>query len=175
MRRYLLLILAAAAVGVIQASFVGALPSPASAVGLPLILIVALVTNFRPIEAFIAAAAAGLAMDVLSSLPFGTNAALMVAAAAVTVGLFARIFTHHTWLGTVGINLCVYALLHAAMAVVRAIRAVFIGFDALPPLEAAMAGAAAAAIIAQLAMVLAAVAAGAAARRWFSRFFFLRR
>src|SRR5512142_227455 len=153
MRRTLLIVLVAAIVGVVQASFVHALPRPASAVDLPLILVVALVTNFRFGDAFAAAAASGIVADALSSLPFGTDATIMVALAAVTVGLFTRVFTNHSWPGSVGINVAVYALANAALAAVRAVRATFIGFPPFPPVDAAAFAGAAAALAAQLAAV----------------------
>ncbi len=174
MRRTLAIILAAAVLGIVQASFVKALPHPASAIDLPLILTVALVTNFRFADAFAAAAASGLAMDALSSLPFGANAAIMLVLAAVTVGLFTRVFTNHSWPGTVGINVAVYALANAALAAVRAVRATFIGFPPVPPIDALAVSGAAGAALAQLAAILLAVGAGALAKRLFSRFFFLR-
>lgn len=174
MRRTLILILIAALIGIFQASFMQALPRPASSIDLPLILVVALVTNFRFVDAFAAAAASGIAADMLSSLPFGTNAAIMVVLAAVTVSLFTRVFTNHSWPGTVGINVAVFALANAGLAAVRAVRATFIGFPAFPPLDAAALSAAAAAVAAQLAAVLLAVGAGALAKRLFSRFFFIR-
>ncbi|HSD12359.1 MAG TPA: hypothetical protein VLC10_02260 [Patescibacteria group bacterium] len=174
MRRTLPLILLAALLGVLQASFVRALPHPASAVDLPLILIVALVTNFRFADAFVAAAAAGLSIDALSSLPFGTNAAILLVLAAVTVGLFARVFTNHSWPGTVGINVAVYALANVALAAVRVVRATFVGFPMFPAIDAAAFSGALAAIAVQLAAALLAVGIGALAKKAFSRFFFLR-
>lgn len=175
MRRLLPLVLVAVAIGILQASFVAALPYPASSVDLPLILAVTLVTNFRLTEAFIAAAASGLAMDILSSLPFGVNAALMLVLVAVTVGLFTRIFTQHTWLGTLGINVAVYALSQASLVALRAVRATFIGFTAFPPMEAALVGAALSAVAVQLVAALFAVACAAIVKKAFSRFFIIRR
>ena len=169
------LILVAVAVGILQASFVAALPHPASSVDLPLILAVALVTNFRVTEAFIAAAASGLTIDILSSLPFGVNAALMLVLVVVTVGLFTRIFTHHTWLGTLGINVAVYALSGVALIALRAVRATFIGFPAFPPMDAALVGAAFTAVLVQLIAALFAVACAAVLKKAFSRFFIIRR
>ncbi|MEY4745375.1 MAG: hypothetical protein RL272_1320 [Candidatus Parcubacteria bacterium] len=174
MRRTLVLVILAVMIGVLQASFIRALPRPESAIDLPLILVVALVTNFRFADAFVAAAASGLAIDALSSLPFGTNAAIMCVLAAVTAGLFTRVFTNHSWPGTIGINVAVYGLAAAALACVRAVRATLLGFPAFPPIDAAALSAAAAAVAMQLGAALIAVGAGALAKRSFSRFFFLR-
>src|SRR5688572_1351861 len=127
MRRYLLLIIAALGLGIVQASFVAALPGPASSLDLPLIMVVALVTAFRFSDALVTAAVSGLAADMLSSLPFGVTAAIMMALAVVTMALFNRVFTHHSWLGTVGINAAVFALSNLAFLAVRAVRATFVG------------------------------------------------
>lgn len=175
MRRYLFLIIAAVALGIVQASFVRALPGPASSLDLPLIMIVALVTGFRFGDAFVAAAASGLAADTLSSLPFGVTALIMLALVIVTAALFTRVFTHHSWLGTVGINAAAFALSNLAFLAVRAVRATFAGFPAFPSPDPGFASHALAAVGIQLAAVVGAIAVAALAKRWFSRFFFLRR
>ena len=175
MGRRIALIIAAALVGVLHAGFVRALPEPASAVNLPLIHVIALVTSFRPIDALIAAASAGLAVDSLSSLPFGTETALLVALTAASAALFTRVFTHHSWQGTVGINLVAYALAGAGFVAVRAARATFGGFPVLSTALDATWRSALAATAAQLVAVLLAVLVAAIAKRTFSRYLFVRR
>lgn len=177
MRRSVIIVLAAAALGIVQASFVRALPGAASSLDLPLILVVALVTGFHVGDAFLAAAVAGLATDVLSSMPPGAFTAVLLALTVVTVALFTRVFTHHSLLGTIGINAAVFALSGLLLAVVRAARAVFAGFPVVAS-AAGRDGSLAYAVLAlgwQLAAVIAAIAVAGFARRSFSRFFFLRR
>ncbi|HTM68191.1 MAG TPA: hypothetical protein VL426_02725 [Candidatus Binatia bacterium] len=177
MRRTLAVIAIALALGLVQASFVRALPGAASSLDLPLIMVVALVTGFRFGDAFAAAAAAGLATDVLSSMPFGVFTAILLALAFVTMALATRVFTHRSWLGTIGINAAAFALSNVLLLVVRAVRATFAGF---PPFSASapaatLASRAFAALGWQLAAVALAIALAAWARRSFSRFFLLRR
>lgn len=167
--------LIAALVGVAHAGFVRALPDPASAVHLPLILVIALVTSFRPLEALLAAASAGLVADALSSLPFGAETALLVALTLAASALFTRVFTHHSWQGTVGINLVAYALAGLGFMAIRAARATFIGAPVLASAVDLSWRAALAALAAQLVTVLLAVALGAVAKRTFSRYLFFRR
>lgn len=176
MRRILPVILVALALGLVQASFVRALPGAASLIDLPLILVIALATGFRFGDAFAAAAASGLAADALSSLPFGVFTAVLLALAVVTVMLVTRVFTHHSLLGTVGINAAVFALSNLLFLVVRVIRATFAGFPALGAADpGTLASQAVAALAWQLVAVALAIAVAGRVRRSFSRFFFLRR
>ena len=176
MRRTLLVTAIALALGIVQASFVRALPGSMARVDLPLIMVVALVTGFRFGDAFAAAAAAGLATDTLSSLPFGSVTAVLLVLTAVTVALFSRVFTHHTWLGAVGINAAAFVLSGLLLAVLRAVRAVFAGFPAIAATGAAQAAAGGLAALGwQLLAVVLSIAIAAFLRRSFSRFFYLRR
>lgn len=173
--RKIAVILGAVLVGALHASFVRALPAPASAVNLPLIVIVACIASFRIADAFIVAAAAGLAADALSSLPFGTETAIFLALTAASAALFTRVFTHHSWQGTVGINLAAYALSGVGFTAVRAARATLAGFPALAPGGLPTWQAVLAAVLAQLAAILLTLAAAGAAKRAFSRYLFVRR
>lgn len=175
MGRRIALIIAAAAIGVLHAGFVRALPDPASAVNLPLILVIALVTSFRPVDALLAAASAGLVADSLSSLPFGAEALLLVALTVASAALFTRVFSHHSWQGTVGINLVAYALAGVGFAAIRAVRATFAGFPVLASAADITWQSVLAAGAAQLVTVLLAVVAAGIAKRTFSRYLFVRR
>lgn len=175
MGRRIALIIVAAAVGVLHAGFVRALPEPASAVNLPLILVIALVTSFRPLDALLAAVSAGLVADTLSSLPFGAETALLVGLTVASAALFTRIFTHHSWQGTVGINLVAYALAGVGFAAIRAARATFAGFPVLASAADVTWRSVLAAGLAQLIVVLFAVVVAGIARRTFSRYLFVRR
>jgi rod shape-determining protein MreD len=165
---------AAVVTAVAQSGFVRALPVPAAAVDLPLILVIALVTRFRFAEAFAAAIVAGLAMDALSSLPFGTHLVLMALMTGATVALFTRVFTHHSWAGTLGINAAVFLLSRAALAAVRVTRAVFAGLPAAGPIDGGTAAAVAGALGLQLLAALVLLALSAVLGRSFRRFFFVR-
>ncbi len=175
MLRALLLFMAAALAGIAQASFVRALPAPYSSLQLPLILIVGLVTVFRAREAFAAAFIAGLTLDALSSLPTGTETAVLLAVTVCTVLLFNRIFTHHSWVGTVGLNAAIFSLQHLAYVIVDLLRSVFTGipYSLLP--TAASFWAFLSALGTQTAFVLLLLAVNGGIRRAFVKRFVLLR
>lgn len=169
----LFLIAAAVAAAIVHASFLSALPHPLSAIDPRLVLVVALITSFRFGDAAVAAAAAGLAADALSPLPFGVHALVSLAAAGTATFLFTRVFTNHSLPGVLGVNACAYVFSSLAAALAGlAVAAVTVG---LPPdpfgggLVAAALG-----LVAHLTAVLVALVVLRRALRWFSTFFFVR-
>lgn len=129
MYRTVALFFAAAALGIVQASFVLALPDTAAKVMTPLFMIVALVTAFRTRGAYVAAVGAGMTMDMLSSLPAGTNVVTLLAVTAVTVFLFHHVFSHRSWTGTVGLNIAAFIVAHVVLAILSTLRASIIGLE----------------------------------------------
>lgn len=171
----LLIFIAAFAVGILQGSFVTALPHPLSSLQLPLVLLVGLVTLFRHRQALMAAFVAGITIDALSALPNGTHAVTLALLTVATIFLFNRVFTHHSWLGTVGLNAASYLLWQLAFVVVRVVRSVFSGvpYSALPTgasLKAFFAG-----LAVQIGFVIFLLAVNGGFRRAFTRRFFLLR
>ncbi len=175
MARAFLLFIAAMAVGILQAAFVRALPLPFSGLQLPLIMIVGLVTVFRTREAFVAAFICGLTLDSLSSLPTGTETAVLLALTVCTVMLFGRIFTNHSLLGTASLNAVVFALGHFAFVVVDLTRSVFTGIPYSPLPNADSSRAFLYALGAQIATVIFLLAVNDGIRKSVSKRFFLLR
>ncbi len=174
MRRLLLVTALAAALGILHAGFVSALPAPASSLHLPLMLVVGLIASFRFADAFAAAAASGIALDAVSSLPFGTNVVVMLAATALAVILFTRVFTNHSWTGLLGMNAAAYLVLHGALGAVRLARAVLAGWAVREAVFRATPSQLAAALCLQIATVVVFAFAARRLKGTFSAFFFTR-
>jgi len=130
MFRTVLAFFIAALLGIVEAGFVRALPDAWSPISLTLFYLVALVTDFRERDAYVAAVGAGLTLDALSSLPAGSHVLTLIGVVAVTNFLFTHIFSHRSWTGTVGLNAAAFFLNAAALAFIRNFRAGFAGYDA---------------------------------------------
>lgn len=173
MRRTAFAVIAAVVLALVQVGFVTALPAPASAVRLPLILVVALITSFRMTDAYVAAVTAGLVMDSMSSLPFGSNTFILTATCAVTALLFTRVFTHHSRRGNLALHLGAFALAAATRALALMARGSFSGLPLLPERVNPWWSDAGSAMLVQLLTVVCAMLALALARRAFGRAFML--
>jgi hypothetical protein len=174
MGAYALIAASSVALAVLQAGFVSALPFPANAVHVPLVLIVGLIVRFRFDGALIAAAAAGVAADALSAGFPGVRTALLIGVAAALIAAFTTVFTNHSWPGIIGLNVCGFLLLRASIAATSAIGAWLAGVPAGAPSPAALAAWSIVAIAAQLLVVAAASGVRRAAARAFSSFFIMR-
>lgn len=154
MRRTLLVILFAAALGIVNAGFVSALPAPASSLHLPLLLVIGLIASFRFVDAFTAAAAAGITLDAVSSLPFGTNLLVTLGAALLATVLFTRVFTNHSWTGLLGMNAAAFLGMNAMLGLARLLRAVFAGWPVREAVFRTSPGTLAGALALQIAAVI---------------------
>jgi hypothetical protein len=173
--RATLIIITSALLGILQAGFVRVLPSPLDGMMLPIVFVVGLIATFRFQEAFLAAFVSGLMMDVLSSLPPGTETVAMLALTGATIVLFTRIFTNYTLAGTFGINAAAFLMARALYWTIGAVRATFEGISYSTMPSAASAWTLVSSLLVQLVVALVAIGLSAAAARAFSRFFYLRR
>jgi hypothetical protein len=174
MRRIALIIAVALVSALLHAGFVSALPEPASSLHLPMILVIGLIATFRFADAFAAALAAGITLDALSSLPFGVNLLTLVAATALAILLFTRVFTNHSWIGLLGMNAACYLLLHGLLGTARLGRAVFAGWPAQEAVFRASPGALAAGVATQIFAVIIFAFAVRRLKGTFSAFFITR-
>ncbi len=167
-------ILIAIAVAVLHTTFFSALPWPLSTIDLPLIVILTLIGTFRFRDALLSALFAGTTIDLLSIMPFGTHVLVYLLVTLITIFLFTRVFTNHSWPGLLGMSAVAFSILHTLLLITRFTRAVFHGLS----LDAALGNATALHIIIaltiQLAAVLTMMVVAAMARGLFSRFFFTR-
>lgn len=103
-----------------QAAFFSALPTPLNGIDLCLIAVIGLVASFRPSHAYAAAAAGGLARDLVTSAPVGSNVFVAVAVAALLVLLFERVVTN--------LSVISFAALNAAGYLAYGLLAAILGF-----------------------------------------------
>lgn len=175
MNRIAAVILAAIALAALHASFFTALPSPISSIDLSLVLIVGLVGAFRFRDAILAAACVGATTDTLSAMPFGTHLMIDIIVTILTILLFTRIFTNHSWPGLLSLNAVAFIILHSMLTLTRLGRAVLGGFSTHAAIGNATLSGALAALALQIAATLIVMLLFTTLRRTFARFFFTRR
>jgi hypothetical protein len=121
MRRRIAIACAAAAIAVIQASFLAALPAPFFLLQLPLLLIVGLAAAFRFGDMFLAAVVSGSIAASLSPADAFPQILLMPLLAFILMVLVTRVFAHHSLPALIGLNgvgfLVLFGLRFAAAAV----------------------------------------------------------
>ncbi len=100
-----------------QASFFSALPAPFNGIDLGLIAVIGLVASFRPRHALIAAAAGGLARDLVTAAPIGLNLLLAAAVTWLLIALFDRVVTNLSLISFAALNAAGFVSFAALAAV----------------------------------------------------------
>lgn len=110
MKKAAFLILAAAVLAFLHASFFTAFGRPVSLINLPLILVIWTAMGLRAFPAAGAAFIAGTVMDSIAPVPYGTCTLAMLLISLVSVALFSTVLTHLSFLSYLGANAAAYLL-----------------------------------------------------------------
>lgn len=175
MRDYVFIVIAASFLAAASSSFLSAFGPVAGRINLPLLLVIALVMNFREREAYAAAIAAGVVTDVLVAGPAGAYTGIWLILTLTVSLLFARVFTHLSLAAYTGINAVSFATFAVLGAAVAWTRSALGGSLQLPLPTAHALGVFVLSLVAQTAAALLLLGIARALRRAAAPFIIVRR
>ncbi len=114
---------AAVAAALLQSAGLSALPLPLNYLSLPLLLAAGYVATFRPRQAYAAAVAGGITLDLLTSAPSGRNMVVLFVLTAALNWLFRRVFSNLSYPSFAGLTAAGYILLRLLQAAASVLTA----------------------------------------------------